>query len=123
LRKTQQDSHFAFVYAIVAPDVQRVKIGMSESIRKRIADLRGHGPAALYLHAFVKMPTYKLARMAEKRLHKELKSRCTHGEWFIFDSFVERRLSYFVGAEQELAYEEEISEDERRLINYCLYMR
>jgi len=111
-----------FVYAIVASDVGRVKIGVTESIAKRLRSLRGHGPVDLYLHAFVKIRSHKEALATEKRLHKELGEWRTHGEWFIFNDVTAEHLRRFAEGGTGPAYREP-GVEESCFINYCLYGR
>jgi hypothetical protein len=75
----------------------RVKIGVSVSPLKRLRVLRASSPVQLYLHAFIKMPSYQAARSLEKKLHRDFHSYLVHNEWFNFDNMMEIYVCDIIG--------------------------
>lgn len=68
-----------WLYAIVALEVRRVKIGVAEDVWKRARALQTASPCELLLHS----ATYHdEVVLAEARAHAELAHARVRGEWF-----------------------------------------
>jgi len=84
-----------YVYAIMAPELKRVKIGRCDSeasFLSRFLHFQCGSPCELFIHSVVEHENY---RLIEKRIHKRLKSARVHGEWFdITDPKVDRWLAH-----------------------------
>jgi len=67
-----------FVYLIYAPEVDRVKIGHTQSPLKRKAEIEVGSPCKLHLAVVIPRST----REVEQDLHSTYSSWRLHGEWF-----------------------------------------
>lgn len=72
----------AFVYFIVAEDVQRLKIGLSYNLDQRLKDLQAMSPIALTVLKTVRLENIYQARKTERMFHSLFESTRHHGEWF-----------------------------------------
>ncbi len=73
-------------YVYVAKSADLVKIGISESPRRRVSDLRGRSALPPSLPKIVEVPSLVYAtigtRKDEKRLHESLRRYRVAGEWY-----------------------------------------
>lgn len=78
---SQRKNHKTYVYGIT--DGEKIKIGMSKNVEKRLAQLQT-GCATKLRIAWVKYVGTKRekARILERRIHKEFKKHRLEGEWF-----------------------------------------
>jgi hypothetical protein len=68
-----------WLYAIVAPEAKRVKIGHARDVSARALLFQTGSPVVLYLHS----ATFHLScHHAEADAHRRLAHARTHGEWF-----------------------------------------
>lgn len=67
------------VYAIGSAENTRVKIGRSNDVQRRLADIQRMGPAPLTV-----LWQHEGGSELELALHQAFKERRTHGEWFDF---------------------------------------
>ena len=67
------------LYLILARELDRVKIGLSENPELRLKQLQTGSPSKLDLFAF--KPS-KNASIQERELHEQYKEKIVHGEWF-----------------------------------------
>jgi hypothetical protein len=81
-----------FVYFILAKDVRKLKIGIADNIKKRLAALQVSSPVILSVYGFVKFPNEYRARQAEQEYHKKFHSKLAHHEWFNFDEEIAEQL-------------------------------
>lgn len=65
------------VYFVLAPEVERIKIGRTKDVRLRLASLRSHSPMELELLG--RMPG---GATVEEYLHCTFASKRVRGEWF-----------------------------------------
>lgn len=75
------------VYAIVAPAVGRVKVGVTVDIAQRLGTLQGGSPVPLRLYGWMH-GGYKV----ESAIHRQYARLRRHGEWFDDDGAI---LGYF----------------------------
>ena len=68
---------YTILYAIEAPEVARIKFGITSNIDKRFRQLSGGCPVPLELKGYVWMP-----QEAECLVFKFLEEDRIHGEWF-----------------------------------------
>lgn len=68
------------LYAIDAPEVRRVKIGLAENVWARLHHLRTISPATLEL-IWQSQGSYGV----ERHMHELLHTHRHHGEWFTYD--------------------------------------
>jgi hypothetical protein len=71
-----------YVYAVMAFEVGRVKIGWSESLESfdtRLTALRCGSPVALGVHSIIE---HRNAYLTEQHLHRRFRSARIHGEWY-----------------------------------------
>lgn len=68
---------YSIIYAIDAPEVSRIKFGITNDIGKRFRGLCGGSPVPLDLIGYVWMPGE-----AEAHIFEFLKEDRVHGEWF-----------------------------------------
>jgi hypothetical protein len=71
-----------YIYVISAPEVSRVKIGMTrtyEGVKKRYGALQCGSPFDLILHS---AKHHKRVEVAEAALHKRFRNAHIRGEWF-----------------------------------------
>src|SRR4051812_33678047 len=71
-----------YIYAIMAPELNRVKIGLTaskEGINKRLSQIQCGSPCQLYLHSVRKQQN--VARV-EREIHNRFKRAHIIGEWF-----------------------------------------
>lgn len=62
-------------YALLAPDVHRIKIGASKAVEKRIRHIAKVSPTRLVLFG-------QVARNVEYEIHERIWPERSHGEWF-----------------------------------------
>jgi hypothetical protein len=74
-----RESRTAYVYLIGAADSRLVKIGRTTDIASRLVALQRMGPARLTI-----LWQTKGGSQLEAALHRKLKDRRSHGEWFEF---------------------------------------
>lgn len=83
------------VYFIVAQGTNTVKIGKSNFVRQRLADLQVANPFKLFCWMFINCPSEEMALRIESALHKRFVKLDAHvrGEWFllrpVLDDFAE----------------------------------
>lgn len=65
------------IYFVYAPEVDRMKIGYTQSVRSRFKGLQSASPVKLVLVAVAHG-----TRADEANLHKEFDEYRTHGEWY-----------------------------------------
>ncbi len=70
------------VYLIAAPEVRRVKIGVSENVVSRLKTLQAQSGAMLELVDSFVTPDYIVAGRVESLLHSKLRLYHSHYEWF-----------------------------------------
>jgi hypothetical protein len=70
------------VYLIAAPEVRRVKIGVSSNASLRLSNLQGASAAMLRLDDSFEASCAVQAYKIEARLHAELMAYHSHNEWF-----------------------------------------
>lgn len=68
------------VYFILAPEVNRIKIGYTTNLEKRLDYLQTHSPCTLKLLHYIEYASI----MVERKLHKRFAELHHHGEWFEF---------------------------------------
>jgi Meiotically Up-regulated Gene 113 (MUG113) protein len=68
-----------WLYAIVAPEVRRVKIGRAQDVVKRFLELQIASPSELMLHSAT---LHDNAPLAEAQVHADLARARLRGEWF-----------------------------------------
>lgn len=68
-----------YVYAITAPELDRVKIGVAKNVHKRLTTLQCGSPCDLVIHS-AREHEYPL--LVERRLHRRFKDAFVKGEWF-----------------------------------------
>jgi len=74
------------LYFIVAPEVNRVKIGVTQRpLARRLSELTGYSPVSVYVLAYVTLLKNEAFKM-EKLTHLILQSKHDHGEWFEYDN-------------------------------------
>lgn len=74
-----------FLYAIYCELSNKVKIGITNDVDKRLKALQAYSPTKLKILAVINLPD---CLTVEKRLHKLLKVHNSHGEWFTYESEV-----------------------------------
>lgn len=80
-----------FVYFVMSPDKQAVKIGTAVNVRKRLAELQcGNYLDLLYIGAIFGGPA------VERQLHQEFASARLSGEWFKPTKKVMRKINRLV---------------------------
>lgn len=81
-----------FVYFAVAPVAGRVKIGVTDNLKNRMSAIRTNCPeSGVYIFGFIKLDGTR-AMKAEEYFHNRLSQYHSHGEWYIFDPWVESYL-------------------------------
>jgi hypothetical protein len=68
-----------WLYAIVAPEVRRVKIGRAQDVVKRLQELQSGSPSELMLHSAT---LHDNVPLAEAQAHADLAHARLHREWF-----------------------------------------
>ena len=68
-----------WLYAVVAPEVRRVKIGWARDVEARVRPFQTASPSSLALHSAT---LHGDVRAAEREAHKELEDAHVLGEWF-----------------------------------------
>lgn len=71
-----------WVYFVLAPEVNRVKIGMSSSVGTRLRSLQVSSPVILKCMGMIEFPSEYEARKQEKSYHERFYSQHFNGEWF-----------------------------------------
>jgi len=100
-----------FVYFILAEGVNKIKIGIAEDVRKRLAGLQTSSPVVLSIYGFIQFSNAYRARKAEQAYHKLFESKRSHNEWFNFDKEMAEKL-------QEFRSDDEIDVDALRQIGF-----
>ena len=70
-----------YIYVIAADEQGPVKIGYSSDPSRRLKELQTGYPTPLALRHQQKFPDAQ-AKLMEQLIHKTLRHRCSHGEWF-----------------------------------------
>lgn len=70
------------VYVIEGVGTGKFKVGSSNSIDKRLRDMRNGSPVPLKLLWSKEYPSKNAAMMAEHSIHEALAPIHSHGEWF-----------------------------------------
>lgn len=74
------------LYFIVAPEVNRIKIGVTQRpLARRLSEIAGYSPVFVYILAYTTVFKDKAFKM-EKQIHEILRRKHTHGEWFNYDN-------------------------------------
>ncbi|RYD62476.1 MAG: hypothetical protein EOP83_14485 [Verrucomicrobiaceae bacterium] len=71
----------SFIYVISARPEGPCKIGLSLTPEKRLRQLQTGHPERLHLYHTMEVDTPKVA-LLEKIIHKTIRYKRTHGEWF-----------------------------------------
>lgn len=80
-------SKHSVVYFVLAPEVQRVKIGTTDSLCNRLQMLRAFSPCTLTI-----LGTIPGGRKTELHWHKKWISARDHNEWFDYTLELEREI-------------------------------
>lgn len=67
-----------YTYALLSPLAKVVKIGCTDNILRRVADIQRMSPVPLVLIG-------KCDRNIEKEIHSKLKDQWAYGEWFTYN--------------------------------------
>jgi hypothetical protein len=94
--------YYTTIYAISAPELGRIKFGMTKDIGKRFASLQTASPAELTLLGHVWMP-----HDAEAEIFEFLKDDRLHGEWFMATNRV-REVAALISAKMAVQIAEAI---------------
>lgn len=86
------------VYVVLAPEVQRVKIGYSRHVQRRFESLQANSPILLRFLGYVPQPQ---AKKLEFTLHQKLSPHRSHCEWYIWNEHVRAILEGLPLAEPE----------------------
>lgn len=78
----EQKRYPHWVYFILAPEVNRIKIGISSSLSKRLVTLQTSSPVILKCIGAIEYPSEYEARKWEKNYHERFYSQHFNGEWF-----------------------------------------
>jgi hypothetical protein len=76
--------HSGWLYAIVAPELNRVKIGWAKNVSKRLLEFQTGSPTELLLHSAT-LETNIL--LAEAKAHAPLAHARLRGEWFKLNDY------------------------------------
>jgi len=79
------NKHETGIYFVLAPDVNRVKIGKSKNLPNRLTALKTGSPVELELVAYFLGP-----HDAEPFIHKVFHKYRLHGEWFSYGYTIKR---------------------------------
>lgn len=74
-----------FIYFIINPDSQAIKIGKAKNVFKRLKDLQTGSPAELKLLKIIDVRAGKEAREREEQFHQKFQHLRLIGEWFRYD--------------------------------------
>lgn len=94
--------YYAIVYAILAPEVRRIKIGRTLDMKARLATLNGASPIKLQLIGHLWMPDD-----TEAYIHDYLKDDRSHCEWFFATEKV-RSVAALIGGERHQFLADEV---------------
>lgn len=83
-----------YFYAILAPELNRVKLGIAESIHKRIRSLRSSSATILHVHGFIRFSSFDEARDYERWIHRTFKQYHFNYEWFAASSLLMEHLDH-----------------------------
>src|SRR5260370_18634783 len=78
---TNPTLHLTYVYFISAPEVGRIKVGITDDIEARLSALATGSPVRLELLGFLSAHS-NTARKIEKAVHKRLSAFHWNREWF-----------------------------------------
>jgi len=70
------------IYFIYAPHVNKVKIGVTNDLDRRMAAIQSMSPVDIVCIGTIDSPPYKQLYSMEAKLHKKFRMYRSHGEWF-----------------------------------------
>jgi hypothetical protein len=79
---SEHNRHPHWVYFILAPEVNRIKIGLSSSVLDRLRNMQVGSPVILKCIGVIEYPSEYEARKREKNYHNKFYSQHFNGEWF-----------------------------------------
>ena len=74
------------VYFIRAIGTNRIKIGYTTNIEKRLLAYKTHSPFEVKLERCIELGSIEKEKQLEKELHKKYSEQRLHGEWFAIGS-------------------------------------